>query len=56
VERLSGACQGYMGSLPRADCSLDGAMHECPVLPVSGARRGNVSANGIGGSYQDHPR
>jgi hypothetical protein len=45
-----------MGSLPRADCSLDGAMHEYPVPPASGARRGNVSANGIGGGYQDHPR
>jgi hypothetical protein len=47
VERLSGACQGCVGSLPRADCSLDGAMHECPVPPASGARRGNVPANGL---------
>jgi hypothetical protein len=31
VERPSGACQGYMGSLPRADCALDGAMHGCSV-------------------------
>jgi hypothetical protein len=56
VERLSGTCQGYMGSLPMADSSLDGVMHECPIPPASGMRRGNVSANGIGGGYQDHPR
>jgi hypothetical protein len=56
VEGSSGACQGCVGSLPRADCSLDGVMHECPVPPASGARRGNVPANGLGGGYQDHPR
>jgi hypothetical protein len=54
VERPSGACQGYMGSLPRADCSLDGVMHGCSVLSASDARRGNVSSNGIVGGYQDH--
>jgi septal ring factor EnvC (AmiA/AmiB activator) len=32
VERSSGACQGCVGSLPRADCSLDGAVHECLYL------------------------
>jgi hypothetical protein len=31
VEGLSGACQGHLGYLPRSDCSLDGAVHECPV-------------------------
>jgi hypothetical protein len=31
----------------KADCSLDRAMHECPVPPASGARRGNVSANAL---------
>jgi hypothetical protein len=56
VERPSGACQGCMGSLPRADVSLDGVMHECPVPPASGVRRGNVPANVLGGGYQDHPR
>jgi hypothetical protein len=56
VEGPSGACQGYMGSLPWADCSLDGAVHGCPVSSASDARRGNVSANGIVGSYQDHLR
>jgi hypothetical protein len=54
VERPSGACQGHIGSLPRADYSLDGAVHGCPVSPASDARRGNVSANGIVGGYQDH--
>jgi hypothetical protein len=29
VEGPSGACQGYMGYLPRSDCSLDGVVHEC---------------------------
>jgi hypothetical protein len=54
VERPSGACQGYMGSLPRVDCALDGAMHGCSVSSASNARRGNVSSNGIVGGYQDH--
>jgi hypothetical protein len=54
VERPSGACQGYMGSLPRADCSPHRAMHGCPVSSASDARRGNVLANGIIGGYQDH--
>jgi hypothetical protein len=51
VERSSGACQGHMGSLPRADCSLDSVMHECSVSSASDARRGNVSAHGIVGGY-----
>jgi hypothetical protein len=55
VEGSSGACQGCVGSLPRVDCSPDGAMHECPIPSASGARRGNVLANGLGGGYQDHP-
>jgi hypothetical protein len=55
VEGLSGAREGCVGPLPRADCSPYGAMHECPVPSTSGARRGNVSANGLGGGYQDHP-
>jgi hypothetical protein len=54
VEGLSGSCQGYMGYLPRSDCSLDGAVHECPVSYASDARRGNVSSDGIIGGYQDH--
>jgi hypothetical protein len=54
VEGPSGACQGYMGSLPMADCSLDGVMHGCPVSSASDARRGNVSSNGNVGGYQDH--
>jgi hypothetical protein len=29
VEGSSRACQGCVRSLPRADCSPDGAMHEC---------------------------
>jgi hypothetical protein len=29
VERSSRACQGCVGSIPRADCSPHGAMHEC---------------------------
>jgi t-SNARE complex subunit (syntaxin) len=33
-----------MGYLPRSDCSLDGAVHECPVSSASDARRGNVSS------------
>jgi septal ring factor EnvC (AmiA/AmiB activator) len=44
VERQSGACQGYMGSLPRADCTLDGSMHGCSVSSAGEARRGNVSS------------
>jgi hypothetical protein len=47
VERPSGACQGYMGSLHRGDCALDGAMHGCSVSSASDARRGNVSSDGI---------
>jgi hypothetical protein len=54
VERLSGACQGYMGSLPRADCALNGAMHGCSILSASEARRGNVSSDAIIGGYQDY--
>jgi hypothetical protein len=56
VEGSSGTCQGCVGSIPRADCSPHGAMHECPVSSASDARRGNVSANGIVGGYLDHPR
>jgi hypothetical protein len=55
VEGSSGACQGCVGSLPRADCLPDDVMHEYPVPPASGARRGNVLANGLVGGYQDHP-
>jgi hypothetical protein len=55
VERSSRACQGCVGSIPRADCSPHGAMHECPVPPASSARGGNVLANGLVGGYQDHP-
>jgi hypothetical protein len=55
VEGLSGACQGCVGSLPRADCSPSGVMHECPVPSASSARRGNVPTDGPGGGYQDHP-
>jgi hypothetical protein len=54
VERPSGACQGYMGSLPRADCALDGVVHGCPVSFASDVRRDNVSSNGSIGGYQDH--
>jgi hypothetical protein len=36
-----------MGSLPRADCALDGSMHGCSVSSVGEARRGNVSSDGI---------
>jgi hypothetical protein len=42
VEGSSGACQGYLGSLPRSDCSLDGVVHECPVSSASDAWRGDV--------------
>jgi chromosome segregation ATPase len=38
-----------MGYLPRSDCSLDGAVHECPVSSTSDARRGNVSSDVIVG-------
>jgi hypothetical protein len=51
-DRVDG--QGYMGSLPRADCALDGAMHGCSVSSAGEARRGNVSSDGIVGSYQDY--
>jgi hypothetical protein len=54
VERPSGACQGYMGSLPRTDCALDGAMHGCSVSSAGEARRGNVSSDGIVGGYHDY--
>jgi hypothetical protein len=54
VDGLSGACQGYMGYLPRSDRSLDGVVHECHVSSASDARRGNVPSDGIVGSYQDH--
>jgi hypothetical protein len=37
VEGPSGACQGYLGYLPRSDCSLDGAVHECPISSASDA-------------------
>jgi septal ring factor EnvC (AmiA/AmiB activator) len=33
-----------MGYLPMSDCSLDGAVNECPVSSASDARRGNVSS------------
>jgi hypothetical protein len=36
-EGPSGACQGCVGSLPGADCSPNGAVHECPVLSASRA-------------------
>jgi hypothetical protein len=54
VERLSGACQGYLGSLPRADCALDGAMNGCSVSSAGEETRGNVSSDGIVGGYQDY--
>jgi hypothetical protein len=43
-----------MGYLPRSDCSLDGAVHECPVSSASDARRGHASSDGTVGGYQDH--
>jgi hypothetical protein len=54
VERPSGACQGYMGSLPRADYALNGVMHGCSVSSAGEARRGNVSSDGIVGGYHDY--
>ena len=47
MEGQSGACQGYLGSLPMADCVLDGSMHGCSVSSAGEARRGNVSSDGI---------
>jgi signal recognition particle GTPase len=38
VEGSSGACQGCVGSLPRADCSPDSVMHECHVYRLQAVR------------------
>jgi hypothetical protein len=54
MEGQSGACQGYLGSLPRVDCALDGLMHGCSVSSAGEARRGNVLSDGIIGGYQDY--
>jgi hypothetical protein len=54
VEGPSGACQGHLGYLPRLDCSLDGAVRECPVSSASDVWRGNVPSDGIVGGNQDH--
>jgi septal ring factor EnvC (AmiA/AmiB activator) len=47
VEGPSRACQGHLGYLPRSDCSLNGAVHECPVSSASDAWRGNVPSDGM---------
>jgi uncharacterized coiled-coil protein SlyX len=47
VEGPSGACQGYLGYLPRVDYSLDGAVHECHVSSASDAGRGHDSSDCI---------
>jgi hypothetical protein len=55
VEGPSGACQACVGSLPRVDCSPDGAVHECHVSSACSVSGGNVPATRLGGVYQDHP-